>query len=102
LCEGRFPESPSSHGSGFHDPSAAGWYAVHGDAAGLSSALAASECFASAGDVRRASAAIEPAKIVVAIRISNSPLRNRPISSKRQEKDCGDFFAVAIDATGFA
>jgi hypothetical protein len=25
LCEGRFPASPSSHGSGFHDPSAAGW-----------------------------------------------------------------------------
>jgi len=39
LCEGRFPASPSSHGSGFHDPSAAGWYAVHVEAAGFSSAF---------------------------------------------------------------
>ena len=69
LCEGRFPESPSSHGSGFHDPSAAGWYAVHAEAAGFSSAFGAAECFASAGDASRASAAIEPAKIVFAIRI---------------------------------
>jgi hypothetical protein len=55
---------------------------VHVEAAGLSSAFGAAECFASAGDASSGSAAIEPAKIVVAIRISSSPVRCRPISNK--------------------
>jgi hypothetical protein len=55
---------------------------VHAEAAGLSSAFGAADCFASAGNASSGSAAIEPAKIVVAIRISSSPVRCRSISKK--------------------